>query len=124
MKESCQPPPDASDCAKQVRSSRTPRAGKDQTMNPGNDNTITGASLNRRQLLRGAAAAGVTLALGSQLGRAAEGKTVTKGNVKQSIVFWCFNTAGEKWDVEKTCQVAKDLGCPSVEIVDPKDWAV
>ncbi len=88
-------------------------------MNPTNDTGRT--RLSRRQLLRGAAA-GAALALGTQHLSAAEGKAVTKGNVKQSIVFWCFNTAGEKWDVEKTCQVARDLGCGSVEIVDPKDW--
>jgi sugar phosphate isomerase/epimerase len=39
-------------------------------------------------------------------------------------VFWCFNAAGEKWDVERTCQVAKELGCVSVEIVPPKDWPI
>ncbi len=47
-----------------------------------------------------------------------------KGRIKQSIVFWCFNIAGEKWDVERTCQVAKELGCVSVELVDSKDWSI
>jgi hydroxypyruvate isomerase len=46
-----------------------------------------------------------------------------KGRVKQSIVFWCFNARGEKWDVEKTCAVAKGLGVPSVEIIGPEHWA-
>ena len=48
---------------------------------------------------------------------------MTKRSIKQSIVFWCFNTAGEKWDLERTCQVASELGCASVEVVDPADWA-
>lgn len=52
-----------------------------------------------------------------------EPKAVRKGRVKQSIVYWCFNARGEKWSVEKTCQVAKDLGCLSVEIIEPEHWA-
>ena len=47
---------------------------------------------------------------------------MTKGRIKQSIVFWCFNTAGEEWDLEQTCQVALQLGCASVEVVEPVDW--
>src|SRR6516225_5584732 len=79
--------------------------------------------LTRRHLLQGAVAAGAAAALaGVPQPAGAEEKTVTKGNIKQSIVFWCFNSAGEKWDVEKTCQVAKALGCVSVEIVEPEHW--
>jgi hydroxypyruvate isomerase len=78
--------------------------------------------LNRRQLLGAAAAAGAALALPAA--EAADEKPALKGRIKQSIVFWCFNSAGEKWSVEKTCQVARDLGCRSVEIVDPADWGV
>jgi hydroxypyruvate isomerase len=79
--------------------------------------------LTRRHLLQGAVAAGAASALAAlpQLAGAEE-KAVSKGNIKQSIVFWCFNSAGEKWDVEKTCQVAKALGCVSIEIVGPEDW--
>src|SRR5262249_16292978 len=54
---------------------------------------------------------------------AEETKPMLKGRVKQSVVFWCFNARAEKWDVEKTCAVAKDLGCPSVEIIGPEHWA-
>jgi hydroxypyruvate isomerase len=79
--------------------------------------------LTRRYLLQGAVAAGAAAALaGLPQPAGAEEKAVSKGNIKQSIVFWCFNSAGEKWDVEKTCQVAKALGCISVEIVGPEDW--
>jgi hydroxypyruvate isomerase len=74
----------------------------------------------RRDLLQGAAAAAAVAALPGLAG--ADDKAVTKGSIKQSIVFWCFNTAGEKWDIEKTCQAAKALGCISVEIVGPEDW--
>lgn len=53
---------------------------------------------------------------------AVEGKAASKGRIKQSIAFWCFNAAGEKWPIEKLCEVAVRLGCPSVELADPKDW--
>jgi hydroxypyruvate isomerase len=43
----------------------------------------------------------------------------TKGRIKQSIAYWCFQ---DYWSVEKTCQIAKQLGCKSVELVEPKDW--
>jgi sugar phosphate isomerase/epimerase len=47
---------------------------------------------------------------------------VLKGNIKHSVVHWCFNSAGEKWSIDRTCEVAKALGCLSVEIVGPEDW--
>ena len=79
--------------------------------------------LNRRQWLEGAVALGATASLVTPgITLAAEGKAVTRGRIKQSIVFWCFNIAGEKWDIDKTCQVAKSLGCLSVEIVGPEMW--
>jgi hydroxypyruvate isomerase len=87
------------------------------------DSSNTSGQPSRRQLLAGAASAGATSALGS-LVNADEGRAVTNGRIKQSIVFWCFQSAGEKWDIEQTCRVAKDLGCVSVEIVEPKDWPV
>jgi hydroxypyruvate isomerase len=54
----------------------------------------------------------------------AVGKAVVKGRVKQSIVFWCFNIAGEMWDLDKMCQVTRDLGVDAVEIVPPADWGI
>jgi sugar phosphate isomerase/epimerase len=82
--------------------------------------------MNRRDLLQGCAAAGAA-ALASRLTpalAAADGKDEFNGRINQSIVFWCFNTAGDKWDIEKTCRVAKELKCKSVEIVDPAHWGV
>ena len=46
---------------------------------------------------------------------------VTKGRINQSVAKWCFE---EYWDIEKMCQIAKALGCKSVELVAPKDFAV
>jgi hydroxypyruvate isomerase len=85
--------------------------------------------LSRRQWLGSTVLAGTVtgLALHSKESEAAQnaaGKASTKGNIKQSIVFWCFNVAGEKWDIETTCKHAKALGCVSVELGDPADWPV
>ena len=82
---------------------------------------ISGHSFGRRDLLRGALAAGAASVLASAADAADEAKALN-GRVKQSIVYWCFSTAGEKWDAERTCQVAKQLGCVSVEIIGPEDW--
>ncbi|HEY8506168.1 MAG TPA: TIM barrel protein [Gemmataceae bacterium] len=81
-------------------------------------------ALSRRQLLGGAVAAGAASALAPLPALAADEKAVTKGRIKQSVAFWCFNSAGEMWDIEKICQVARQLGCVSVELCDPKDWGV
>jgi sugar phosphate isomerase/epimerase len=43
--------------------------------------------------------------------------------IKQSVVFWCFNVGGDKWDLNKTCEITAKLGGKSVEIVGPEDFA-
>jgi len=48
----------------------------------------------------------------------------TNDRIKQSITYWCVNTAGDQWDIEKTCEVAKQLGCHSVELVETSDWPI
>ena len=45
-----------------------------------------------------------------------------KGNIHHSIVYWCFNIAGDKWGIEKMCQVAKGFGVNSIELTDPDVW--
>lgn len=47
-----------------------------------------------------------------------------RGRIKQSIVYWCFNVAGEKWDIETMCRVARDLGVSSIELAPPETWPV
>ncbi len=85
-----------------------------------------GSHYSRRKVLATAIAAGAASALHplTHPVAAAEKTVVTKGNIKQSIVFWCFNVSGEKWDIEKQCQVAKQLGCVSIELGDYKDFPV
>jgi len=84
---------------------------------------MTPKQIDRRHLLQGAVAAAALSQIPCSL-RAAEDKAVANGRIRQSIVFWCFNTGGEKWGVEKTCQVAKDLGVGSIEIIGPEHWPV
>jgi hydroxypyruvate isomerase len=43
---------------------------------------------------------------------------------KQSICSWCFTARGEKWSMERVCQVAQTLGLASVELLDAKDFAL
>ena len=77
---------------------------------------------NRRSALRHVAGAAVTGAFAStavQSAAAADAKAASKGRIKQSIVHWCFS---EHWDVERTSQIAKQLGCQSIELVGPEDW--
>ncbi len=79
---------------------------------------------DRRRMLQGAAgAAAAGMVSWAGPGRAADPQaaaaTPLKGNIKHSIVHWCF---GQHWDVEKACQVARQLGCQSVELVGPEDW--
>jgi hydroxypyruvate isomerase len=50
------------------------------------------------------------------------GKATVKGNIKQSLVAWCFMSAGDKWSLDRTCEVTKGFGVPSVEIVGPEDF--
>ncbi len=44
-----------------------------------------------------------------------------KGRIDQSIAYWCFES---HWTLEETCRVANQLGCKSVELIDPKDWSI
>ncbi|MBB73743.1 MAG: hydroxypyruvate isomerase [Planctomycetaceae bacterium] len=41
------------------------------------------------------------------------------GRIQHSIVHWCF---ADYWTVEQTCQIARNLGCLSIELVAPDQW--
>ncbi len=78
----------------------------------------------RRDLLnRAAGAAAISAVVPTLASSAAETeKAAVNGRIKQSVVFWCFNVAGDKWDIDQTCTIAKKLGCQSVELCDPDTW--
>ena len=100
-----------------------------------NDDAINDEALNlpetkfpsHRQWLGGAAAAVGAAALArttaaKEPARQPSGQVApaaTKGNIRQSLVEWCYS---KHWDIDAMCGVAKQLGCVSVELVDPKHW--
>jgi hydroxypyruvate isomerase len=81
-------------------------------------------NLSRRELLQTTVAVGAAVSLSSLTSSsvAAVQKVAMKGNIKHSVVFWCFNVAGEMWDIDKTCSITKSLGCQSVEICGPDEF--
>jgi hydroxypyruvate isomerase len=81
--------------------------------------------LSRRELLRRTAglAGAAALTTASPVPAAAE-PAVRRGRIKHSIVQWCFEVAGEKWTLDQLCQVARELGVGSIELVAAKDFPV
>jgi hydroxypyruvate isomerase len=80
-----------------------------------------GPRTSRRALLAGAAGA-------SLLGAAARGaieepieRAVKKGRIRQSLVHWCY---APHFDMPRMIQVAKGLGCQSIELGPPKDFSM
>lgn len=47
-------------------------------------------------------------------------KPAARGRIRQSIAYWCF---AEYWNLDKMCEVANALGCKSIELVGPNDFA-
>ena len=80
-------------------------------------------AMNRtnRRIFLGIAASGVFL---SQfiIGESAMANAVER-KLKHSVVGWCFQAHGEKWDMETLCQKAKLAGCTSVELTHPNTWS-
>ncbi len=78
------------------------------------------SSVSRREWLQETAlATGAAALVSASAASAAEGEYQPQGRIQHSIVQWCFNG---HYELDQLCQVAKRLGCKSVEIVDPKDW--
>ena len=74
--------------------------------------------MNRRNFLTVAACVGVGVA-GTKLVPAQH--PAAKGKLRQSIVHWCFER-GAKWQLADTIKAALELGCVSVEGVQPASW--
>jgi len=85
-------------------------------------------NMERREFLKSAAlGAAAFTAVGAGCATTAggsNGPAVTKGRIKQSIAYWCFETCPEKWDFEYTCKIARQLGCVSVELADSKYFPI
>jgi len=86
--------------------------------------------MNRRRFLQATSLSASAVALAGCASNeapkvaSAGGKVATKGRIKQSIVPWCWETCPEKWSFEKICQVAKELGCVSVELTEPSNYPI
>jgi hydroxypyruvate isomerase len=73
--------------------------------------------IDRRRWLQAAGTAALAV---PAVAAAADDEPVARNKrVHQSLVQWCYQ---KYWPIDEMCQVAKRLGCVSVEIVDPKDW--
>jgi len=89
-------------------------------------NTRQNGEITRRSMLARTAGMGAATAMVFTLSscatankRASGKRAAIKGRINQSIAYWCFE---KYWTVEQTCQIARNLGCKSVELVEPKDW--
>ncbi|MHC4353575.1 MAG: sugar phosphate isomerase/epimerase family protein, partial [Planctomycetota bacterium] len=76
-------------------------------------------SLSRRDMLRRAAAGTAIIGVPGFQSRSRAQTHATTGRLRQSIAFWCFE---KYWDLAETCRVAQQLGCKSVELIEPKHW--
>lgn len=54
---------------------------------------------------------------------AGAGPVVKNGRIRQSLVLWCLDATEWGWDLERVCTLARELGCPSVELVPPERWS-
>src|SRR2546421_2631 len=65
----------------------------------------------RRRLLQGAAVLGAAAAVGRLPAEEEKGaREIRKGRIRQSIVYWCFNAFGDKWDAQRMARVAREEG--------------
>jgi hydroxypyruvate isomerase len=49
---------------------------------------------------------------------------VKNGRIKQSLAYWCLNATEWNWNIDRICETAVHLGCPSVELAPPELWPV
>jgi hydroxypyruvate isomerase len=78
--------------------------------------------INRREMLRMIAGSGAAaLTVGSCATESGHLKpAATRGRINHSIAQWCF---AEYWSLDRMCHIAKQLGCKSIELVGPNDFA-
>ena len=95
-------------------------------MNSGNQSYGHGSNaISRRSTLRIAAGTGLGGAAALMLGSCATGEKLdkpvaAKGRINHSIAQWCF---AKYWDIEQMCRIARQLGCKSIELVGPSEFA-
>ena len=50
------------------------------------------------------------------------GRAVRRGRIRQSLALWCLADTDWGWDLGGVCRLARELGCPGVELVPPEQW--
>lgn len=76
--------------------------------------------LSRRAIVAGLTTAGLMAV--PRINRADEpAATAPPGALKQSLVNWCY---AKYWPLPDMCEIANQLGCRSVELVQPDHWPV
>lgn len=83
------------------------------------DIRIAPNGMNRREVLAAGALAAASLAGSGFSSSVIAGQGGEARGINQSIVYWCFE---QYWKIDETCRIANQLGCSSVELVDPKHW--
>jgi sugar phosphate isomerase/epimerase len=51
-----------------------------------------------------------------------DGPVVRNGRIRQAIVSWPYMLYGERWDLDRVCRVARELGVGGVDLLGPDDW--
>jgi hydroxypyruvate isomerase len=77
------------------------------------------SSLSRRSWLQTTVGTAGALAFAPVARSAEEASSPLRGNIHHSIVQWCF---ADYWNLDQLCQLARKLGCQSIELVQPEDW--
>lgn len=77
-------------------------------------------SLSRRSAIR--ISTGALAMTAASLPQSGSAQGATNKRIRQSIAYWCFNTAGDLWDLETQCQIAHELGAFSIELVPTEDF--
>jgi hydroxypyruvate isomerase len=67
----------------------------------------------------GAAVLGMIMTTRADRARESSGKRTRNGRIKQSLVHWCY---APHFDTPRMIQVAKQLGCGSIELLPAKDY--
>jgi sugar phosphate isomerase/epimerase len=76
--------------------------------------------INRRDMIKMVAGVSAAATLGACASTPGSRKPAAGGRLNQSVAQWCF---AEYWNLDKLCEVAKALGCKSVELVGTSDFA-
>jgi hydroxypyruvate isomerase len=79
--------------------------------------------MNRRNIIKSMAMAGVGMAASKNVFAAAESNNESfafKGNINHSVCSWTYNFLS----IEEMCNVVKKIGFAAIDLVGPKDWNI